>query len=729
VLYLIKASRVQEYHQQNVAILGAPDDDIISITYSETWVTPGVEMQAGMACVIVFADTPYSRFVPVRFGILETVTLVETRTMVEVRLKAFVRPGGTDLLNELWARFESDDQDRPGRRFVVEDENPGLLQPQSHDEQDEAWRSVVDGLEPNGFFKRSTFARVLKTVDEQGGEIDFGQPLRIGSQVGLEIEVRSNADSGDEIRFYVDAEPVGSVVIEGSSTLPASGVAHIRFTPVMQGAIRARFRLFPEPLKSSQPQIEMTVLAQMPSQVVHEVVHVVAPAAGSRPDVELLINRLDREANLTKETWFGLYQDVFVPWHPDDQEILVKFARLAYQLQRYSECSKTYSKVVDRYPEDEAYLLFASLREGKKVDVDLVKRIDLDAEATFMELIDSLKDADPSTLEAVTRVLEADVLGDSNLERYARAIFNRLPSVDYSIELAEQVGMRVNPETAGDLLIQRWPREVSAPPAVVAKLLDWKVQKSKLLPYLLRSLSDSERDADWPGVEKIVALARELFTERPVWNQVYVIAGSALLESGDRGLAQKGFGYISEVVASSAGSGDMDTAVRYASVLIGYAGMKGDKALQAQAEAQLQLVTAALDQSRPLKDWYALQEDHSIKRLKVRLNGCVLHLVGDKTQPWRSDLEISLGLREVRWHEAEKNKGINTDWAGSLDGEKDFVVVLWERIGHPIYTPLKDKCDRQGVTFMESRTSKRDVIAQLERVIFGEDGKSASTGA
>ena len=77
----------------------------------------------------------------------------------------------------------------------------------------------------------------------------------------------------------------------------------------------------------------------------------------------------------------------------------------------------------------------------------------------------------------------------------------------------------------------------------------------------------------------------------------------------------------------------------------------------------------------------------------------------------------------------QKNKGINTDWAGSLDGEKDFVVVLWERIGHPIYTPLKDKCDRQGVTFMESRTSKRDVIAQLERVIFGEDGKSASTGA
>jgi hypothetical protein len=721
VLYLIKASRVQEYHQQNVAILGAPDDDIISITYSETWVTPGVQMHAGMACVIVFADTPYSHFVPVRFGTLETVTLVETRTTVEVRLKAFVRPGGTELLNELWARFDSDNQDRPGRRFVVEDENPGLLQPQSHDEQDEAWRSVVDGLEPNGFFKRSTFARVLKTVDEQGGEIDFGQPLRIGSPVGLEIEVRSNADSEDEVRFYVDAEPVGSVVIEGSSTLPSSGTAQIRFTPVMQGAIRARFRLFPEPLKSSQPQIEMTVLAQAPAQVVHEVVRVAAPVAGPRPDVELLINRLDREANLTSETWFGLYQDVFVPWHPEDQEILVKFARLAYELQRYSECVRAYSKVADRYPEDEAYLLFSSIREGKKVDVDLVKRIDLEAEATFLELIDSLKDADPPTLEAVTRVLEADVLGDSNLERYARAIFDRLPSVDYSIELAEQVGLRVNPETAGDLLIQRWSREASAPPAVVEKLLDWKVQKNKLLPYLLRSLADSERDADWHGVEKIVALARELFTERHVWNQVYVIAGIALLESGDRGLAQKGFGYISEVVTSSASSGDVDTAVRYASVLMGYAGMNGDKALQEQADAQLELVTAALEQSRPLKDWYLLQEDNSIKRLKVRLNGCILHLVGDKAQPWRSNLETSLGLREVRWHEAEKNKGINSDWANSLDRERDFVVVLWERIGHPIYTPLKDKCDRQGVTILESRTSKRDVILQLKRVIFGEE--------
>ena len=58
MLYLIKASRVQEYHQQNVAILGAPDDEVISITYSETWITPGVAMTAGMACVIVFADTP-----------------------------------------------------------------------------------------------------------------------------------------------------------------------------------------------------------------------------------------------------------------------------------------------------------------------------------------------------------------------------------------------------------------------------------------------------------------------------------------------------------------------------------------------------------------------------------------------------------------------------------------------------------------------------------------------
>ena len=119
-----------------------------------------------------------------------------------------------------------------------------------------------------------------------------------------------------------------------------------------------------------------------------------------------------------------------------------------------------------------------------------------------------------------------------------------------------------------------------------------------------------------------------------------------------------------------------------------------------------------------------MQQDQTIKRLKQRLSGQVLHLVGDRQQPWKADLQISLGLREVRWHESEKHKGVNHDWENALDPERDLVVVFWERVGHPTYTPLKDRCDRLGVTILESRTSKKDVIAELDRVIFGEGSDS-----
>jgi hypothetical protein len=729
VLYLIKASRVQEYHQQNVAILGAPDDEVISITYSETWITPGVAMTAGMACVIVFADTPYSSFVPVRFGVLEQVTVVDTRTTVEVKLKAFVRPGGAEALNQLWQRFDAEDGNRPGRRFVVEDDNPELKQPQSHDEQEEAWRSVVDGLKTNGFFARSTFARVVRTMDDQGGEIDFRAPVRVGSTLGFEVEVRSVSDSDEEIRFYVDAEPSGSVIVDSSSTLPANGMAQVRFTPVLQGNIRARFRLFPEPLKSSQPTVELTVLPPAPAQVVHEVVHVAAPAGGqaqgvAREDVELLINRLKRDAELDPEVWLGLYEDVFLRWHPEDPEMLSAYSRLAYRLGRYRESLQALRKIDDRHPEDEAIFFFAALREGERFDLSVIERVDLDAESTFNELLVALDGVEASMLERVGKVLVEDVLGDANLERFAGAVFDRIPNLEFALHLVEQVGYRVDFEAAGLLLISRWPRPSAAPAEVIDLLLDWKVQRNKLVPYVERALSDAEDRRDWARIAEISGLAREMFSERLTWNRICLLAGSMLLDSGDLGAGVNGFNLVADVTTSSLGAGDLDTASRYAAVLIGYAEMRSDEGLRPRAEAQLAGVAAALENSRELKDWYSMQQDQTIKRLKQKLSGQVLHLVGDRQQPWKSDLEISLGLREVRWHESEKNRGVNHDWENALDPERDFVVVLWERVGHPMYTPLKDRCDRLGVTILESRTSKKDVIAGLDRVIFGEGSDS-----
>ena len=55
-LFLVKSSRVREYHQQNLAIMAAADGETFDISYSRRWVEPGLVVAPGDGACIVFAD-------------------------------------------------------------------------------------------------------------------------------------------------------------------------------------------------------------------------------------------------------------------------------------------------------------------------------------------------------------------------------------------------------------------------------------------------------------------------------------------------------------------------------------------------------------------------------------------------------------------------------------------------------------------------------------------------
>jgi hypothetical protein len=324
-------------------------------------------------------------------------------------------------------------------------------------------------------------------------------------------------------------------------------------------------------------------------------------------------------------------------------------------------------------------------------------------------------------MEIVIRALESQVLGDESLAKLAEEIFPRIQTTALAIFLSEQVAYRIDPEFAAGLVINRWPDSTTAPAGIVELLVDWRSQKRKLTPYLERLLSDAVTHADWRRAEELMRLAREIFPDRASWTRCYIKGGSALIDCEVTEYAAKGFGFLSEVVATAVSAGDIDTAVRYVNTLLGYAIVEGDPALRIQAEEQLALVEEAANGSRDLREWLAFQEDRIVRNLKERMRGKILHLVGDREKPWKSEIEISLGLKELRWHEAEKNGGVNHDWENSLDPIRDVVVVLWEQIGHDTVGPLKARCDRLGVLQIESRTSKRDLLAELNRYLAGNE--------
>ena len=144
VLFFLKGSRVREYQKENLAILAAPEGELVDISYSRRWVTPGVRVPVGEGGVIVFADSPYEHFVPVRFAVVRDVEDTDERIRITVRLGPFVCCDDPGALDARWPNRPA--PDRPGLRFLVEDDNPGLFTPSGPADIDAAWRTAVDGL-------------------------------------------------------------------------------------------------------------------------------------------------------------------------------------------------------------------------------------------------------------------------------------------------------------------------------------------------------------------------------------------------------------------------------------------------------------------------------------------------------------------------------------------------------------------------------------------------------
>lgn len=57
LLFLIKSSRIRQYHEQNLNILCAPEGSVIVTTYAERWIQPGLRIESGTGSAIVFADS------------------------------------------------------------------------------------------------------------------------------------------------------------------------------------------------------------------------------------------------------------------------------------------------------------------------------------------------------------------------------------------------------------------------------------------------------------------------------------------------------------------------------------------------------------------------------------------------------------------------------------------------------------------------------------------------
>jgi hypothetical protein len=715
VLFFLKGSRVREYQKENLAILAAPEGELVDISYSRRWVTPGVRVPVGEGGVIVFADSPYEHFVPVRFAVVRDVEDTDERVRITVRLGPFVCCDDPGALDARWPDRPA--PDRPGLRFLVEDDNPGFFTPRGPADIDAAWRTAVDGLAANSYFAEATAARIHRVATAEHDELDLTEAVAAGDAVEIDVETRTPSADRDHVEVHLDADPPGSAELaDVAPTLPATGRGTVAVRLLHPGPVRLRLSFRPEPLRSSRPTVDLRVADTdaPPTPAATQAVTV----GGVEP--RALHRFLARDATLSDDAWVRLLDDLLLPALPDDPLLLDALAYHALAAGRPERAADALAHIAHRTPEQELHLVVAALRAGRPEQVAAaVGGADLGGEAAFAELIDAAGTADPSTVRALLEtVLDDDLLGDSKLTLLVERTWPQVTSVDLALRAAGRV-VYLEPLVGARLLLDRWPDPADMPEQVLVELLDWQVLPERLGPHLRHRIDRARADGDLAAVEQAVDRAEKLggTAERTV---VLAAGAAALLAADDPERQQRGFDLLGRCINDALTQGELDLATECLPTLVGWSTTRGEP-YRSAAGALDDRVADAIEASDAFRGWQRLHLATAADRLRPHLVGRTLHCVGGWRPEWADELCGDLGLTHLVWHETEKRESAaRHDWAEHLEPEADVVVIVTSHIGHDVSGKVKAACTRAGVTCVHAQRGRRSVVDELVGVLAGE---------
>jgi hypothetical protein len=715
ILHLLKAGRILQYRQQNVALVSAAEGTEFDIGYAERWLAPDLDVSVGDGTIVILSDSPYSRVDPVRYA---TVTAAERgRNGLQLTIKVGPWPVVEDE-DALSAPLRAHPTQPP--YFAWRTTADGLRPPRSDHEAREAWRKAVDRLRDNTFYADSSFARIVRVLDPHGHEVRE-RTLELGQIATAVLEVRSPGGSDHLHSVLVDSYPPGAVVggIEGERTDKESHL-HVPVRPLAAGSHSVDLSFVPEPLLSSR--ISFTIDA-------HKAVLPAAPGAPDSADsasiststssttttaagsavgattdpglVQALAERLRRIDAVEPTQWLNLLQDHVLPLAPDDPVIKSMTAEAAYDIEEW----ETVIELLDdpsRFRTGDAFrALTAGLHYGLPTDVaGLLREIDLGVESNVARLARELPRLPDGAIRDIAEVILDELAGKEVLDRLLPEVFQRLRD-DLALRVAIECAP-ADPDAWLDRTLQRWPDAHRMPDPALAEILTWDINTAALAPYVREAI---EQHVDAGEVDEVLELDERARALLPRIEQVRLRAATARLFFDHESTVDTARGLLLAAVAEAAGLGDPDLAAELAYTMRERWPAGDDETIDAAVDR----LRAVLDDLADFQEWREKRDHDTAEALRPSVSGKVLHIVGGRREPWADALEIDLGLKDLRWHESEKRKPPPLDWAGAVDPDRDLVVLIWTHCGHATSQGL----DVAGVDYRPATWSRASVLDAL----------------
>jgi hypothetical protein len=709
LLHLLKAGRILQYRQQNVALVSAPEGTTFDITYAERWLAPDLRVSVGEGAIVILSDSPYSQVDPARYA---TVTAAEHgRNGLQVTIKVGPWPVVDDEA-ALIAPLRAHPTQPP--YFAWRAPAEGLRPPRSDHEAREAWRRVVDRLRGNNFYEDSNFARLVRVLDPHGHEVRE-RSLDLGEIATAVIEVHSPGSDDTVHSVLVDSDPPGAVVggIE-KERADHDDYLHVPIRPLAAGTHHVDLAFVPEPLLSTRLSFSIdahkaTVLPPGPAPTTGPASGTTAPDNPTDPAlVQALAERLRRIDAIETTQWLNLLQDHILPLAPEDPVVRSMTAEAAYEI-------GDYQVVIDllddprRFRAGDAFRrLSAGLHYSIPTEVaSLLREIDLGVESNVARLAAELPRLPDGAVREIAEVILDELAGKEVLDRLLPNVFQRLRD-DLALRVARECAP-ADPEGWLQRALRRWPDPHRMPDDALAEILTWDINTAALGPYLREAI---ENHVDAGEIDEVLDLGDRARSLLPRLDQMRLRVATARMFLEHQDNAGTGRELLLEAANDGAGLGNPDFATELAFTMRERWPAGEDDDVDAAVD-RLRDVLADLSD---FQEWREKRDSDVATRLRPKLQGKVVHIVGGRRQPWASQLETDLGLKDLRWHESERKKPPPLDWAGAVDTERDVVVLIWTHCGHVTSRGL----DVAGLRYRHATWSRAGVLDALSEDAWSE---------
>ena len=411
------------------------------------------------------------------------------------------------------------------------------------------------------------------------------------------------------------------------------------------------------------------------------------------------------------ERWLELLDDHLVRAKPHDPVLLNLVAQHASRLGRHDRAMRALESIDGRTPDQQVHLLITAITTGTNDRIeDLIDDTDLSNGDDFNRFLQVVTAAPETTVNLILRSeLRDRHLGDERRADLVTAAWPRLSSIDLMCDAADHVAY-VDPEAGAQLLLKQWPHPPQMPDQAMALLLDWKVRKQALGPYVRERLRRAAERDDYAAITSIVGhLDCVSRADQPA---LLLSAGRALLASLDTYTSGRGLELCERGVHLALEHDQLDLATDAVSSLRTATATKAG-AVRSRVSALGEHIDAAIVESESLDRWERMRSTTRATTLRPRTAGKRLFALGGKPLEGFDSLADELGLADHRWVETDKDKGPKHDWADGLRSG-DIVIAVLPWIGHS-ETGVKDKAVRKGAAFEIVRHNVMSLLDGIER--------------